>query len=168
MVESTWFYCLLLSSQVGMFKSEIRNFVEMSKSIDLFLLFPITAYSGFELTILWTEFNRVGIQSNSNAKVFDFHGVLSEELCQLHFQRQVYRLDKHNFWPMRLVFVPGFWHIDQVRYPTAVHSPHAHGVDLQRNIHAHNVAGSERLICRVSHSCRICHIRVLFERTGQR
>jgi hypothetical protein len=31
----------------------------MPKKLDLLLLFPLQAYTGFELTILWNEFNKV-------------------------------------------------------------------------------------------------------------
>ncbi len=54
------------SKKVELFKNEIKNLKQMSKSVDLFLLLPITAYSGFELTILWTEFNRVSPITNDS------------------------------------------------------------------------------------------------------
>ena len=42
-----------------MIKEEILNIFNLTKSVDLYLLIPIAIYSGFELTFMWSEFNRV-------------------------------------------------------------------------------------------------------------
>ncbi len=44
-----------------MVKQEFNNLFKLMKTVDLYLLIPIAVYSGFELTFMWTEFNRVNI-----------------------------------------------------------------------------------------------------------
>ena len=42
-----------------MLKQEFANLFNLTKSIDFYLLIPIGIYAGFELTFMWSEFNRV-------------------------------------------------------------------------------------------------------------
>ena len=41
------------------FKAEIISLLKLYANIDVWLLLPITFYTGFELTFIWFEFNRV-------------------------------------------------------------------------------------------------------------
>jgi hypothetical protein len=41
------------------FISEMSNLVKLCTKIDLWLLFPLTFYSGFEITFIWFEYSRV-------------------------------------------------------------------------------------------------------------
>ena len=41
------------------FKTELISLLKLYRNIDVWLLLPITVYSGFELTYIWFEFNRV-------------------------------------------------------------------------------------------------------------
>ncbi len=41
-----------------MLKQEFVNLFNLAKSVDFYLLIPVGIYAGFELTFIWTEFNR--------------------------------------------------------------------------------------------------------------
>ena len=47
--------------------SETCLLLKMPKKLDLLLILPLTAYTAFELTIMWNEFNRVNIIHIKNA-----------------------------------------------------------------------------------------------------
>ena len=41
------------------FKVELQNLFSLLRYLDIYLLFPLSFFSGFELTFMWNEFNRV-------------------------------------------------------------------------------------------------------------
>jgi hypothetical protein len=41
------------------FKAEVISLLKLYANIDVWLLLPVTVYTGFELTFIWFEFNRV-------------------------------------------------------------------------------------------------------------
>lgn len=46
---------------VQRFKNEISNLIKLFIKIDLWLLFSLTFYNGFEITFIWFEYSRVYI-----------------------------------------------------------------------------------------------------------
>jgi hypothetical protein len=42
-----------------MFKDELRGIVKLLGCLDIYLLFPMSVFTGFGLTFIWAEFNRV-------------------------------------------------------------------------------------------------------------
>ena len=41
------------------FKVELQNLFSLLQYLDIYLLFPLSFFTGFELTFMWNEFNRV-------------------------------------------------------------------------------------------------------------
>ena len=50
--------------------TEISSLAAVCSSLDLWLLFPVAFYTGFELTIFWFDYSRVSYNSKLNACVF--------------------------------------------------------------------------------------------------
>ena len=42
-----------------MLKQEFINILMLAKTLDFYLLIPLAIYAGYELTFMWSEFNRV-------------------------------------------------------------------------------------------------------------
>ncbi len=153
------------------FIASIFLWMQMSKSIDVFLLLPLTAYSGFELTIFWTEFNRVSAWFHFCSFILSFFNraflFATKELCQLHCQCEIHWSNKYYIWHLCFNNVTHTWHLYQVHISVAIHSFHAHGIDLQWNIHAYNHTRSTQHQCHNFHSCSILNLNILFERANQ-
>lgn len=46
------------------FKNELLNLFGLLRYLDIYLLFPLSIFTGFELTFMWNEFNRVSFLFN--------------------------------------------------------------------------------------------------------
>jgi hypothetical protein len=44
---------------VGRLKNEFKSLIKLGFNINIWLLIPITIFTGYELTYIWFEFNRV-------------------------------------------------------------------------------------------------------------
>jgi hypothetical protein len=51
------FHFLILAG--SKFNDELKNMFELSKRLDIYLLLPMSIFTGFELTYLWNEINKV-------------------------------------------------------------------------------------------------------------
>ena len=52
------------------FKEEFQNLFSLLQHLDIYLLFPLSFFTGFELTFMWNEYNRVIILNINLLKVF--------------------------------------------------------------------------------------------------
>ena len=53
------FYIYIMILKGAMFKSEVMSMIKLFENLDVYLLFPMSIFTGFELTFIWNEYNRV-------------------------------------------------------------------------------------------------------------
>ena len=63
---------------VQRFKNEISNLIKLFIKIDLWLLFSLTFYNGFEITFIWFEYSRVYIFYLIKITIFDKYLYISK------------------------------------------------------------------------------------------
>jgi hypothetical protein len=47
-----------------MLKKELLDMMRLFREIDVYLLLPMSIFTGFELTLIWNEYNRVNYGQN--------------------------------------------------------------------------------------------------------